>query len=140
MRKFILIIFISLLAAGCVSVVSVEKKDVPLAGQKIFLTLDQIKPGMLLSEIKALLPDKVTVGYKKNPQIKGGAEPIEIKEPYKVETVKSGDKTYDILYYFTSIRSADGLIADDELTPLVFDGNKLVGKGQDYLFKIKQKK
>jgi len=60
----------------------------------------------------------------------GGA----INNPYKSEVLygKNG-KTLEVLYYYTDIQRADGAITDDELTPLVFDDDILIGWGRGFL-------
>ena len=57
-----------------------------------------------------------------------------INNPYKNEVLygKNG-KVLEVLYYYTDKKSADGVITDDELTPLVFDGDKLIGWGWGFL-------
>jgi len=48
------------------------------------------------------------------------------------------EKTFEVLYYYTDIKSAiytanPATITDDELTPLVFDNGKLIGWGASFL-------
>lgn len=59
----------------------------------------------------------------------GGHEKMEVSNPHRVETFTGGDKTLIVYFYWTDLKSADGAITDDELTPLVFDDNKLLGWG-----------
>ena len=54
---------------------------------------------------------------------------------------------YFVLYYFTQIVKPDGLLSEDELTPLIFEAktssqnissqDPLIGKGQDFVFRLK---
>jgi hypothetical protein len=60
--------------------------------------------------------------------------------PYKSEILQGKDKTLEVIYYYTEMKRAsfEGLsgmtgIADDELTPLVFDNGKLIGWGWSFL-------
>lgn len=39
----------------------------------------------------------------------------------------------DVWYYYTERRWADGAITRDECTPVVFEGDQLVGWGHDFL-------
>ena len=55
-----------------------------------------------------------------------------------IKDAKDGKK-YSVLYYISSIVKPDGLVSEDELTPLVFDGEILVGKGLDELDRIRRK-
>lgn len=57
-----------------------------------------------------------------------------IDNPYRSETVTGKDgRTYEVLYYYTDLKQQDDKITDDELTPVVFQGGKLVGVGYDAL-------
>ncbi|MBI5574729.1 MAG: DUF3192 domain-containing protein [Elusimicrobia bacterium] len=55
-----------------------------------------------------------------------------INNPYKTETMRGKDKIFEVVYYYTEIKRADGAINDDELTPLVFDEGKLIGWGWSF--------
>ena len=97
--------------------------------------------GMTSEEVKSIMGADIKVGYKSNSQVLGGFEPIKLKNPYRGEIIKSrrGNDVYFIKYYYTDVRIADGIISEDELVPLVFKKGKLIGKGKDYLFKLKDK-
>ena len=56
-----------------------------------------------------------------------------INNPYRVETLQGKDKSLIVLYYYTDRKRADNAITDDELTPLVFDNDKLIGWGLGFL-------
>lgn len=72
-----------------------------------------------------------------------GTEPMEynrgmfrtgaIPQPWDAEDHVVGGESVEILYYVTNIRSADGEIADDELTPLVLVEGRLAGWGWPFL-------
>ena len=100
--------------------------------------LHSIHDGMSLPEVKTRLGDKVVTGYDLVNPKKQIFTPITLKNPYREETFKNGDKTYEIAYYFTSIKKQDGMITDDELTPLVFENNRLIGQGWTFLDALKK--
>jgi len=56
-----------------------------------------------------------------------------VNNPYRSEILQGADKTFEVLYYYTDKKSADGAVTDDELTPLVFDEGKLIGWGNSFL-------
>jgi hypothetical protein len=56
-----------------------------------------------------------------------------INNPYRSEIMQGNNKTLEVLYYYTDIKSVDDAITDDELTPLVFDDGKLIGWGNSFL-------
>lgn len=70
-------------------------------------------------------------------QIMGTETVKDINNPYRVETPqgKDGD-LYEVLFYHTDIKKNDHLVTDDELTPLVFKDNKLIGWGWAFLSEI----
>lgn len=58
---------------------------------------------------------------------------ISISNPYRSEILQGKDKKFEIWYYYTDIKSEDGAITDDELTPLMFDEEgKLMGWGWSF--------
>ena len=103
---------------------------------KELVNLSQLRLGMSVSEVKAVLGTDVKVGYQR--QADGlGIESILLKNPVKEESLAINQTTYRVLYFYTTIRKADDVLADDELTPLVFQKEKLVGIGRDSLLKLK---
>lgn len=133
-----IILFYVLLCAGCMSVSPKEdlstQRGQPLATAG---RVDQIKDGMTYQEICALMGEGVIVGYEVNDNNFGDS--IDIKNPYREEAINVKGKVYQVAYFLTRINNADGLIADDELTPVVFEDNHVVGKGSDFLFKLKNR-
>jgi len=56
-----------------------------------------------------------------------------ISNPYKSEILQGDKKTFEVLYYYTDLKKQDGAITNDELTPLIFDEDKLIGWGWSFL-------
>jgi hypothetical protein len=56
-----------------------------------------------------------------------------VNNPYRTAAFTANNKQYDIMYYYTDLKRADGVITDDELTPIVFEGGKVIGWGQEML-------
>ena len=100
--------------------------------------LRSIHEGMSPQEVKTLLGDKVVTGYDLTNTKKEISIPIILTNPYREEILKTGNKTYEVAYYFTSIKKQDGIITDDELTPLVFENNRLIGHGWEFLGRLKR--
>lgn len=55
-----------------------------------------------------------------------------VTNPYKSEIFKVEKKTFEIWYYYTDRTVADGMISNGELTPVVFENEKLVGWGMGF--------
>lgn len=137
------ILYMCLVLSGCVSVDYTKtppQPDVDITPFKEKGKLTNIKhvyKGMTKQNVEQIMGDRVTIGYRINNVVSGAHEPIYLDNPYKVETIKTEDKSYEVYYYLTQIMIADGKISDNELTPLVFEDSILIGKGTNELSKIK---
>ena len=58
---------------------------------------------------------------------------ITINNPYKIEIIRRRGKTYEVVYYVTDVVKADNIFTDEELTPLVFEQEVLIGWGWPFL-------
>ena len=83
---------------------------------------------------------KLTAGMRKDVVLElMGTEPSKslfmwIDNPHRSETLTGKDgKIYEVLYYYTDLKQRDDKITDDELTPLVFENQKLIGWGYSFL-------
>jgi hypothetical protein len=134
--------FISLLMlAGCAVTVNEHKTpttaSVPAtpAGESYTFasaeTIKKLMPGISREEALALIGRTTTTGYEL--QKFDEYKPVTTANPYRSQKITRGSDVYEIDYYLSEIRKADGIVSDDELTPLVFQSDKLVGKGWDFL-------
>jgi len=62
-----------------------------------------------------------------------------INNPYRFETIQSDGRSLEVVYYVTDDKDNDGVISNEELTPLVFDDGKMIGWGWGYLVSDEQK-
>ena len=67
-----------------------------------------------------------------------GTETVKgVNNPYRVETPKGQNgELYEVIFYNTETKDKDGVIGEDELIPIVFEDNKLIGWGWAYLSNI----
>ena len=142
MNKFSLIICTALLA-GCVSL-SQETGPTAATGAgsfpqsvKAISQMHLVKIGMLKPEVKSLLDEKLTIGYQE--ATPGAYTAVTLNNPYRFETLKKEHKVFDVYYYFTGIKQTDGKITDDELMPVVFENEQLVGKGWSFFDRLRSK-
>jgi len=61
-----------------------------------------------------------------------------INNPYKSEILRCKDEVFEVLYYYTDkkrdhIWRGDFAISEDELTPLLFNNDKLIGWGWEFM-------
>lgn len=134
-----IILLLSLVLVGCISI-EVQNSSSGGTGQKQELTkINQVKVGMTHQAVINILDENTTVGYKQDQYPGGSFEPMSVPNPYRIEMLRGKNKEYNIAYYLTDVKKTDDLIADDELTPLIFADGILVGKGWDYLFRLKKR-
>jgi len=142
MRK-IFIVMICMGLSGCVSteVIKVEsqKTSFPQQKDRQLTRISHIYVGMTYKEVLNVMGDKINIGYREDESTFGILQPITLQSPYRMETLEREGKVLNIIYYFTDIKKGDGFISQEELTPLVFEDNHLIGKGRDYLFQVKKK-
>ena len=55
-----------------------------------------------------------------------------VTNPYKSEIFKAQEKVFEIWYYYTDRTVADGMISEGELTPVIFEDERLVGWGEGF--------
>ena len=64
----------------------------------------------------------------------GRVQYLQAKNPMREETVRGRDGAdYLVLFYYTDVYTKDDRITDDELTPVVLRGGKVVGIGHSFL-------
>ncbi len=105
-----------------------------------FISLNQIQKGMTPAEVKAVLGSQIVIGYEMPDITQERYKPVVIDNPYRSEDYVKGSRQYRIEYYLTCIRASDDVVTDDELTPLIFENDKLTGWGWDFLERIKELK
>ena len=134
MRK-IVIVACCFLLAGCFTVSeniapSDESVEESAGGmQRRFISLRQVYKGMTRQEVKGVLLPKVIVGYELKDEESKQYKPITISNPYRSKSIQKGSKHYDVDYYLFGIMKSDGQVSDEELVPLVFHGDRLIGYG-----------
>lgn len=60
-----------------------------------------------------------------------------VASPFIAEAFDTDGDSWDVLYYLTFPRNNDGVIDNDELTPLVLRNDVLQGWGWDFLFGVR---
>ena len=121
-------IIVVLCAAGLLTGCAVYSKNI-----REMTDTRQVQVGMSKEEVKIVLGDRVVTGYERKDPSSHEFTAITLKNPYRVEILKRGDTTCEAYFYITSIKRQDGVITDDELTPFVFEQDRLIGKGWSFL-------
>lgn len=116
----------------------------------------RITPKMTLADVEQIWasfsPQVLEVpSFEKDEQTQPGAKPqrrLILSNPYRSETrlLYEGDEPQLIVihWHYTDLKENDGRITDDELTPVVFMNDRVVGWGRPFLAQmnkhLKQKK
>ena len=128
MKKYSLVILF-LFSAGCTVVTRPSVRQMT--------NVADVTLGSSRQQVKGAVEGEVVIGYEKSDNASGTFVPIKLKNPVRVEYLESAGKKYEVDYYFSQIKQADGDITDDELTPLVFQNGVLISKSWDEFNKIK---
>ena len=94
---------------------------------------EQVKKGMTVAEVAALMGPNVVIGYQKNPKAAESFDPMTVNNPQRQEELKGSNRAFQVIYYITDVKKADDKITDDELTPFVFEKDRFIGKGWSFL-------
>ena len=90
---------------------------------------------MTRKEVQSLLPTEIIIGYELSDPASEQYRPIIANNPQRSESVAKGKKKYTIDYYLLGIKTPDDQTTDEELVPLVYLNDKLVGVGWTYYIK-----
>ncbi len=125
------------LVAGCAGapVAPVAVVASPEFMHRQFITTSQLQIGLTRAEVAGILGKQVVVGYALADDATEQYKPITVGNPQRSQTLTKNNKTFTIDYYLVGIKIADDKISDDELLPLVFEQDRLVGIGWDFFNK-----
>ena len=125
-----------IMVSGCVSVPS--ENGAISANARPLVEVHRVRSGMEMPEVRAVLGDRLVIGYRQTNENLAQFEPISIPQPYRQEEFENKGHKYAVLYYNTLVTKPDGLIAEDELTPFIFENGTLVGSGLAALDQVKR--
>lgn len=136
-------LMIVLLLAGCATTKGEDLTEIEIKRRKEilskvemtrrFVSLRQIHQGMSKQEVKGVLGHKVITGYELSDPKAQQYRPLTVDNPYRSEIFQRGTKKFEIDYYIVGIKQQDDKVSDNELVPLVFKKDRLIGIGWDYL-------
>ena len=121
-------VFLCALVCGCATVP--EYNPVQVSQEQVFMLngpLKSLSVGMSRDEAHRRMGEAVVIGYNYDNK---AAKPITIPNPYKSKDIKTDQGTCTAEYYVTAVRRPDGVVTDEEMTPLVFCNGVLTQKGR----------
>lgn len=134
MKKYIFVLLFCVLAAGCETVPTQKSLTTdPGVFSRRFISLSQLRSGLTRTEVSSLLGKEVVTGYELADESIGRYTPITVANPYRSETIIMNSRNYVVDYYLVGIKAADDKISDNELMPLIFADDRLIGSGWEYL-------
>jgi hypothetical protein len=93
----------------------------------------QLSVGMSRADVEQLL-GRAKVGGSLFDAIHGRIQYQVAQNPMREEHVRGSDGIdYEVLFYYTELRTRDDKITDDEMTPLVFRDGRIAGIGYGFL-------
>jgi hypothetical protein len=123
-------------AAGCSTLMIDSLEQLRETNRK---NIAQLTLGTPRAQVEKLMGD-ARAGGKLGDVVFGRVRHLEVKNPQREERLTGPDgAAYDVLFYYTDIKTRDDKITDDELTPLVFRGHELAGIGYGFLGKLAPK-
>ena len=136
--KKILFVFVCSMMLGCAmtSEEVTEGSDLPQMTRR-FISLRQVRMGMTRQEVASVLAFPIITGYELRDSNAEQYQPLTSQNPHRTETFDKAGHSYNIEYYLAGIEHQDDQIEDDELVPLVFKDDTLVGMGWDFVKKLK---
>ena len=93
-----------------------------------------------LNELEIGMNENVVLMMMESKTFKIESAPFTIENPFKTEIYSNDEDVYKILYFYTDLVKRDGFITDEELTPIIFKNNKLIGWGRGVWKKIVEAK
>jgi len=123
-------------AAGCSTLMIDSLEQLRETNKK---NIAQLTLGTPRAQVEKLMGD-ARAGGKLGDVVFGRVRHLEVKNPQREERVTGPDgAAYDVLFYYTDVKTRDDRITDDELIPLVFRGHELAGIGYGFLGKLAPK-
>jgi uncharacterized protein DUF3192 len=136
MRLYRLPIVLLAFAAGCSTLMIDSLEQLRETNKK---NIAQLTLGTPRAQVEKRMGD-ARAGGKLGDVVFGRVRHLEVKNPQREERVTGPDgAAYDVLFYYTDLKTRDDKITDDELTPLVFRGHELAGIGYGFLGKLAPK-
>ncbi len=128
MKKIIIVLVCLVFLGGCAA--DTTKSLAELRNDNRF-NLTKLSVGMSKEQVFEIMGEEtgeVNVGTLLHPGI------MSATNPYKKEILQGKNRIYEMYYYYTDIGKGSYFsIAEDELTPLVFDKGKLMGWGWRFI-------
>ena len=93
--------------------------------------LYEIRLGMTFQDVKG------TLTRDSDPSLNNDSGKIADGNLYSIEVLRNLGKSYDIVCFISSAEKNSKSFSPNDLTPLVFDNDRLIAKGNNFLLRLK---
>ena len=130
MRILLAIASLLVLAGGCSTLLMDPLEQFRVDNKK---NLGKVAVGMTRMEVESVMGNARAGGGL--PEVAfGRVQYLAARNPMRIEDVMANDGTaYQVLFYYTDVRTLDDKVTDEELTPVVLRDGKVAGIGYGYL-------
>lgn len=131
MRKLIYLFILGMVVSGCMT--PLIKPQVTEMNRE---NLTKLSVGMTKRQVSKVMKDQTFVlgGANVTPFSTAFSPMWTLKNPLKSEIFEGKDgKSLEVRYYIVDGQKESPEVADEEMTPLVFEDGKLIGWGWDFL-------
>lgn len=136
MMLYRLLVVLLAFVAGCSTLMIDSLEQLRETNKK---NIAQLTIGTPRAQVEKAMGD-ARAGGKLGDVVFGRLRYLEARNPQREEHISGPDgAAYDVLFYYTDIKTRDDKITDEELTPLVFRAHELAGIGYGFLGKLAPK-
>ena len=127
---FLRLLVLSIFLAGCSTLFIDPLEKFRMENKE---KIAKVAAGHTRFEVETIMGDG-SAGGKLPEVFFGRVQYLAAKNPMREEKVVGSDGVeYDVLFYYTDLRTLDDKITDDELTPVVLHAGKVAGVGYGFL-------
>jgi len=127
---FLRLLLLSFLLAGCSTFFIDPLEKFRMENKE---KIAKVAEGHTRSEVESIMGDG-SAGGKLPEVFFGRVQYLAARNPMREEHVLGNDRVeYDVLFYYTDLRTLDDKITDDELTPVVLRAGKVAGVGYGFV-------
>jgi len=130
-----LLLLLTLLGGGCSTLMVDPLEQLRDANKQ---NVAKLKLGHTRLEVESIMGD-ARAGGGLPEVLYGRVQYLQARNPMREERLLGTDgQEYEVLFYYTDLRERDDKITDDELTPIVLRGGKVVGIGYPFLQRVRK--
>ncbi|MFH0856087.1 MAG: DUF3192 domain-containing protein [Candidatus Omnitrophota bacterium] len=132
MRKPVFLLVLAVLLSGCATM------TVSRLTANNRMSLVHLSRGMSKPRVLAIMGSGISV-YKCDQAVSKSPLKVTINDPYRTEMIEASGRRLEVIYYVTGLNNNNCAVEESGLTPLVFEDDKLIGWGRNFLLEVAPK-